>query len=148
MSQFVVHKTIKIKAEPSIVWDALTDPEKTKKYFFNCKVISDWKPGNSIIFKGTLFLIKKIELAGKIMKINPGKLLKYTLRNGHSDSFSIVTDELTYENGTTTLSITDDIGSGKQAEKRYKQSEKAWDKVLAGLKKLVEEGTPKKLSLV
>src|SRR4051812_36179881 len=122
MSEYVVHKSISINAEPSKVWDALTDPEKTKKYFFNCKVFSSWKQGANIIFRGTLFLIKKIELAGKIVKINPGKLLKYTLGNTNGNSSSIVTDELSYENGATTLSVTDNVGSGPGAEKRYKRS--------------------------
>ena len=43
MKNHVVKKTITIKAEPAAVWDALTNPEKTKRYFFNCRVISDWK---------------------------------------------------------------------------------------------------------
>ena len=37
----VVKKKITIKADPSKVWDALTKPEFTKKYFFDCEVFSD-----------------------------------------------------------------------------------------------------------
>ena len=99
--------------------------------------------GSSISFKGKIFLIKKIELNGKIVKIEPEKLLQYTLMNegsNDSSSYSTVTDELTYENGETILSITDDVGKGEGAEERYKKSEKGWGKVLKGLKELVEEG--------
>lgn len=139
----IVKKSISIKAEPARVWDALTNPEKTKKYFFNSKVTSTWKEGSPITFSGRMFLIKKFEMKGKILAIAPNKFLKYTLKNGNDDqnSFSTVTDLLTYENGETTLSITDDVGSGEGAEKRYERSVKGWEKVLKGLKKTVEESS-------
>lgn len=140
--KFIVEKEISLKAKPSEVWDALTNPDKTKKYFFNCKVISDWKAGGSITFSGRIFLIKKIEMKGTILKIEPEKFLKYSLKNGDSSdaqSFSTVTDKLSYQNGKTILSITDDVGEGKGAEKRFKRSQKGWDKILKGLQKLVEK---------
>ncbi len=143
MEPFVVKKKITINATPIAVWDALTNPEKTKKYFFNCEVFSDWKVGSSITFKGKMFLVIKMELNGHIVKIEPGKLLQYTLKNksgeNEGNSYSTVRDELTYENGQTTLSVTDDVGEGDGAEKRYARSDKGWDKVLKGLKELVEK---------
>jgi uncharacterized protein YndB with AHSA1/START domain len=138
MNQFIVKKRIAINAEPSFVWDALTNPEKTKEYFFNCEVFSDWQVGSPITLKGKILLIKKIEMNGHILAIDPGKLLKYNLVN-QDGSTSTVTDTLEYHNGITTLSITDDVGSGDGAEERYERSQKGWDKVLAGLKELVEE---------
>jgi uncharacterized protein YndB with AHSA1/START domain len=140
--QFVVRKSVRLNAEPAMVWDALTNPEKTKKYFFNCEVHSDWKAGSPIVWKGRMFLIKKIELKGTIARILPGRMLRYTLKNeqdkANSKSFSTITEELTYQSGVTTLSISDDVGSGPGAEARYNKSVKGWDSVLRGLKKLVE----------
>lgn len=136
--EYIVKKKITIDAEPLSVWDALTNPEKTKKYFFNCEVHSKWKPGSSITFKGRMFFIFKIEMKGEILKVENGKLLQYTLKNSGSDSTSTVTDVLTFENGKTILSITDDVGAAEGAEKRYKRSVIGWDKILKGLKKLVE----------
>ncbi|AUD02322.1 SRPBCC domain-containing protein [Spirosoma pollinicola] len=142
MKEFIVKREIRIKAKPVEVWNALTNPEKTKHYFFNCEVYSDWEVGSTIRFTGRIFLIKKIELTGQIIKIEPNKLLKYTLTNGDSadelDNFSTVTDELRYENGETILTITDDVGQGEGAEERYERSEKGWDNILKGLKELVE----------
>jgi uncharacterized protein YndB with AHSA1/START domain len=138
MKDYIVKKTITINAPAQIVWDALTDPEKTKAYFFNCRVLSDWKAGSPIVFKGRMFWIIPIEMKGTIKKITPGKLLQYTLSN-KGKSTSTVTDELTETDGKTTLHITDDVGRGEGAEKRYHKSVKGWDKILKGLKDLVED---------
>jgi uncharacterized protein YndB with AHSA1/START domain len=139
MNQYIVKKKIAINAEPSKVWEALTNPAMTKKYFFNCEVFSDWKAGSEITFKGKIFLIKKIEMHGKILEIVPGKRLKYNLGNRGDGGISTVTDELSYENGITTVSVSDEVGEGEGAEKRYKRSVKGWGKVLKGLKALVEK---------
>ena len=137
MADCIVKKQITIAAEPSVVWDALTNPEMTRKYFFHCRVFSDWKPGSAITFKGRMFLFIKIELKGKILQIEPERLLKYSL-DGRDGSYSTITDTLSYESGTTTLSITDDVGQSEGVEKRYKKSMKGWDRILRRLKKMIE----------
>ena len=38
MKDFVVKKSISIHAPAEVVWDALTNPEQTKKYFFNRQI--------------------------------------------------------------------------------------------------------------
>lgn len=139
--QYIVNKSIRIHATPAEVWDALTNPEKTKKYFFHCKVFSDWKKGSPIRFVGRLFLIKKIALEGTILQAEPGKVLQYTVRNESDEShtYSTVTDHIRFENGETVLSISDNVGSGEGAVTRYQRSEKGWDKVLRRLKAVVEK---------
>ena len=143
MSEHIINKSVRIKAEPAAVWDALTNPEKTKKYFFHCEVHSTWKTGEAITFKGKMFFIIDIEMTGQILQIEHGRVLKYTLKNGKSEDtdagYSTVTDTLNYEDGETVLSITDDVGDGEGADKRMEKSEEGWDKVLAGLKELVEK---------
>jgi len=142
MEEYVVRKEIRIEAEPELVWDALTNPAKTKKYFFNCEVFSDWEVGSTIRFIGTVLLVKKIEMNGIILELEPNRLLKYSLSNADDSddptNFSTVTDTLYYENGRTILRISDDVGQGKGAEERYKRSENGWDTILNGLKEVVE----------
>jgi uncharacterized protein YndB with AHSA1/START domain len=143
MENHIVRKEILLDASTDKVWRALTDPKITKKYFYHCKVLSDWKVGSAITFKGKVFWIFPIELNGEIRQIIPGKLLQYTLHN-HGGGQSLVTDELTNENGKTRLKITDDVGTANGIEKRYKNSMKGWDKILRGLKKTVENHQNKK----
>jgi len=138
MSDYVVKKTVQLDAMPDEVWDALTNPEKTKKYFFHCAVYSDWKPGSPIVFKGKIFFIFPIELKGTILEVVPQKLLKYQLVNGKTGTISTVTDMLRVEGKSTILSIMDDVGAGEGASDRYERSMKGWDKILKGLRLLIE----------
>jgi len=145
MDDLVVKKRVTINATNSEVWQALTDPRMTKKYFFNCAVFSTWREGDPITFKGKIFWIKKIEMKGRILSVEPGRLLKYTLQNSSSndpESFSTITDELRFHRGETILTITDDVGKGEDAERRYRRSMKGWDKVLKGLKEMMETEKP------
>lgn len=141
--EHIVKKHIRIKAPAARVWEALTDPEQTRQYFFHARVLSDWEKGSTITFKGRMFWIIPFKMTGRILDIKPEKLLKYTLKNRDSASASTVTDTLIFADGWTTLEITDDVGPEEGAEKRYHRSQKGWDKVLKGLKELkelVEEG--------
>lgn len=86
-----------------------------------------------------MFWIIPIELKGTIDKVDEGKLLQYTLVNKGDKSKSTVTDKLTPAKDDTILTITDDVGQGEGAEKRYKRSVKGWDKILKGLKEFCEQ---------
>jgi uncharacterized protein YndB with AHSA1/START domain len=44
--------SVSIKTTKSKVWNALTDPEQIKKYFFGTETVSDWKVGSPITFSG------------------------------------------------------------------------------------------------
>jgi uncharacterized protein YndB with AHSA1/START domain len=43
MEELFVKNSITINASPAKVWDALTNPEQTRKYMFGCETVSDWK---------------------------------------------------------------------------------------------------------
>ena len=67
---------INILATATEVWGALTKPELIKKYFFGTDVISDWKVGSPIIFKGE-WKDKHYEDKGTILEVAPNELFKY-----------------------------------------------------------------------
>ena len=50
--KFIAEAKTTIHAPASKVWDALTKPELIKQYLFGTDVISDWKVGSPITYKG------------------------------------------------------------------------------------------------
>jgi uncharacterized protein YndB with AHSA1/START domain len=48
----IVSKSVDINAEPSKVWNTLTNPDIIKEYLFGIETITDWKVGSEIIFQG------------------------------------------------------------------------------------------------
>lgn len=140
MEEFSVKKTIKLKADAAKVWDALTSPEFTRKYFFGCEVFSDWREGSSIRFDD--IHQNRTLVKGEIERFEPRKVLQYTVHNGGKRrpiGFTRVTDEISQKDGYTTLNITqDNFGVGEHARRLYEECEAGWDIVLKGLKKLLE----------
>ena len=122
------------------VWEALTKPELIKKYFFGTTVVSDWKVGNSIKFTGE-WEGKTYEDKGTILAYEVAKLLTYTYWSSMSgkedtpENYQTISFHLSGTGDKTTLTITQD---GIPSEKEKEHSEKNWQSVLEGLKKLVE----------
>jgi len=138
MKEYIVKQEVEVNSSPENVWRALTDPEYTQRYFFGCRVSSNWNAGDSIAFKRMILWIFPFELKGKIIQINRGWFLNYSLKNSKSESESNVTIRLTEKNGSTIVFISDNVGQGEGAQTRYNRSVKGWDKVLKGLKRTVE----------
>lgn len=129
-----------IQAPASKVWDALTKPELIKQYFFGTDVISDWKVGSPILYRGE-WQGKTFEDKGKILQVEPEKLLvstHWSPLSGVPDSpenYHTVTYVLTPKGGSTEVTITQDNNAN---EKEKAESENNWKTMLAGMKKLVE----------
>ena len=86
MTNLIAKATTIIDAPTEIVWDALVTPSIIKEYMFGTNVVSDWKEGSPIAWKGE-WEGKAYEDKGVIQKIVPHRLLQYThssrgLRNG------------------------------------------------------------------
>ena len=65
----MVKKEITIKAKPEEVWDALTNPEKTKEYFFKSEVHSNLKSGSRITCNRNFLFFFTFKMNGKILAI-------------------------------------------------------------------------------
>ncbi len=139
--QLIVTKEIVINADASKVWEAITNPELTKKYMHNSEVISDWKSGSAILWRDAES--GKVHVKGTIVNIELGKYLRtldLSIDSGLPDkesNYSRVTYELNNEKGKTRLRITEDKFNSD--EKRFNDSVKFWEVVLLGLKNLLEE---------
>ena len=73
----IVKNSIAINATPDRVWDALINPEQTKKYMFGCETVSDWKPGSALLWKGNYEGKEMVFVKGNILSIRPGRFLSY-----------------------------------------------------------------------
>ena len=144
-----VKNSIDIKAPASKVWNALTNPEETKKYMFGCEAISDWKVGSSLLWKAVYEGKEMIFVEGKIVDLQPEKFLAYTTIDPNSDidkvseNYLTVTYELIQNDELTVLNVTQgDYLTVEDGEKRYKEAfnnGEGWNPILLEIKKLVEE---------
>ncbi|MGC4101957.1 SRPBCC domain-containing protein [Ferruginibacter sp.] len=133
--------TTVIDAPREEVWEALTNPDIIKQYFFGTHAISDWKKGSSLIFKGE-WEGKTYEDKGTILEIDPGRLLKYNYWGSMSgiedkpENYADITYWLTETIHGTKLTITQE---NIPDEKMKAHSEQNWNKVLNNLKNLLEK---------
>ena len=133
----IVSQSIEINAEPSKVWNALTNPEIIKKYLFGTETITDWKVRSEIIFQGEYGENKvKYRDKGVILENVLNQKLSYSYWSGFSgledepENYSIVTYGLASgDNKTTTFTWTQ---KGYATEDNYQHS-------LNGMKEFLEQ---------
>src|SRR5512138_2738530 len=115
--------TTTINAPASKVWDAITKPELIKKYLFDTDVISDWKVGSPILYRGE-WQGKPFEDKGKIVEIVPEKRLVSTHWSPLSgvpdlpENYHTVTYQLSEKDGGTEVTILQD-NNASEAEKAH-----------------------------
>ena len=147
-SELLIKNDILISATTATVWDALTNPQQTKKYMYGCETISDWKPGGELLWQGEWEGKKMVFAKGKILKIEDGNFLTYTTFDPNNtaiadapENYLTVTYSLTVENGQTKLTVTQgDYNNVQEGEKRYNDAAAAggWSSILEKIKELVE----------
>jgi uncharacterized protein YndB with AHSA1/START domain len=140
MSTLISKASTTINAPAEKVWDALTNPEIVKQYFFGTNQQSDWKPGSDITWTGE-WEGKQYKDKGKILDAVPGKRLQYTYFSsmmGEEDkpeNYRTVTFDLAGNGNTTEIAITQD---NNKSEESRAHSEQNWNMILESLKKLLE----------
>lgn len=138
----VARATTTISAPADRVWDALVNPETIKQYMMGATVTSDWKPGSPITWKGE-YNGKAFEDKGRIVRVERGKSIEYTHYSpmtGQPDvpeNYHVVTVTLSPEGDGTRVDLTQT--NNPTADGR-KHSEQNWNQMLAGMKKVVEQG--------
>jgi uncharacterized protein YndB with AHSA1/START domain len=137
---FTAEASIVINSSPAKVWDALINPEMVKQYLFGTNVQSDWKKGSPITYTGE-WEGKKYEDKGTILEVEPEKYLLSTYWSSMSgtpdapENYQKVGYTLTPEGEGTKLTITQENAKTQEAADH---SNKNWEMVLGGLKKLME----------
>ena len=148
MKKLIVKNIIKINAPVSKVWNALVNPEETKKYMFGCETVSDWKIGSPLLWKMIYEGKELIPVKGIIVDIKPNTLLKYTVIDPNAaypdipENHLNVTYEITEQDGQTPLTVSQDGFEGAaDGEKRYQDvynNGEGWNPILVEIKKVVE----------
>ena len=137
---FTAKAVIVINAPATKVWEALVTPQLIKRYLFGTEVTTNWQVGSPITYKG-VWEGKAYEDKGKVLEIEPGKLLVSTFWSSMAglpdvpENYKTVRYDLSAEGKRTILTLTQDNNETQDAASN---SEQNWKAVLAEMKKLVE----------
>jgi uncharacterized protein YndB with AHSA1/START domain len=140
LRELVAKSEIIVNAPASKVWEVLTNPVIVKQLMFGADVITDWKEGSPIIYKG-IWQGKPFEDKGKVVTFHTEKLLvttHWSPLSGTADipeNYHTVSYELKSENNQTHVILTQDNNA---TEDEKKHSESNWNMMLKTLKKMVE----------
>ena len=128
-----------IRTTPERLWQAITDPELTRRYFFEQTVASTWAQGAPYEHRapdGT------VRLEGVVVEIDPPRRLvqTFTCPDHAGDRPSRVTWLIEKLGESCKLTLTHDDFDGETDT--YRSAGKGWSAILSGLKTLLETGTP------
>ena len=139
--ELTLNKSITINVPVSKVWEALTNPELIKKYFFGTECITDWKKGSPIVYRG-IWEGKPYEDKGNIIDIEKEKFIIYNYWSSFSGTedipanYSVIKYEVSENKNGTTFTITQ---GGFKTKEAHDHSATNWGYVMDGLKKMLEE---------
>jgi uncharacterized protein YndB with AHSA1/START domain len=138
--KLVAKASVTVNAPKARVWDALVNPETIKEYMFGTTVVSDWREGSPIVWKGE-WQGKAYEDKGVILRMEPLRMLQYSHFSPLSgladapENYHRVTIELSDEGTNTRISLAQDNNATEDAREH---SERNWGMMLASLKGLLE----------
>jgi uncharacterized protein YndB with AHSA1/START domain len=139
-TNLIAKASVIVDASRELVWDALVDPKAIKQYMFDTNVVSEWRQGSPIVWRGE-WEGKPYEDKGVILQFEPGRVLQFSHFSPLAglpdvpENYHTVTIELANEGDRTRVALTQDNNPTEQAREH---SERNWAAMLAALKKLVE----------
>ena len=141
LNNSILKKQFTFNAPAEAVWDALTNPEKIKRYLFGTETITDWEVGSLLIFTGT-WEGTQYKDKGTILKFEKNKILQYNYWSSFSplpdlpENYSLLTFSLSSSGNTTVLTLEQ---KGFVDEKGLKHSGENWESVMNIMKEIVEK---------
>jgi len=132
---------LEINAPKSKIWAALTKPEIVKQYFFGTNLITNWKVGGQILWKGE-WEGKPYEDKGTVLAFDPENSLKYDYFSNFSglpdvpENYQPITYVVKENKGKTELTI---IHENCPSEEVRAHSEGNWKAVFNSMKELIEK---------
>ena len=141
MTAQTVSANVEISASPGQVWNALTDPELIRQYFFGTEVKTTWEPGSPITWSGE-YDGHEYQDKGEVVEVVPEERLvvtHFSPMTGQEDkpeNYHRVTYELEDEGDKTRVSLEQDNAPEESAD----EFRANWETMLGNLKELVERG--------
>jgi uncharacterized protein YndB with AHSA1/START domain len=131
-----------IRTTPEKLWQALLDPEFTRRYWVGTWQESEWKPGAEwriMIPDG------RVADSGAVVEIEPGRRLVLSWRNEfkpelRAEGYSRLTYELEPQGDRVKLTVIHEME--KPGSKFIEAVSNGWPLILASLKSLLETGAP------
>ncbi|MGH9676253.1 MAG: SRPBCC family protein [Candidatus Acidiferrum sp.] len=129
-----------IRTTPAKLWQALIDPEFTRRYWMETWQECEWKPGASWRL---MFVDGRVADAGEVVEIEPEKRLVLKWRNEfkpelRAEGYSRMTCELEKTGESVKLTIIHEIDVPDS--KLIQAVSGGWPIILASLKSLLETG--------
>lgn len=138
-----VQKTVRIHADLSTVWKALTDPRKMRLWMSEkpIEIISGWKAGSSISIHGKMEQFA-YATKGTILKWIPDEAFHYSYWNEISampdvpENYSVLEFNLSQQETITTVDFKQ---SNFKGEATYEHAKFFWNVALEVMKKMIED---------
>ena len=133
-----------IRATPEQVWEAITKPEFTTKYFYGSAIDSTFEVGSPYLGLSGDRSQRLVE--GEVLECDPPRLLRHTWRTLYDEGASgeppsRVTWEIEpQEDGTVKLTVVHDQLEASPLTAASVSG--GWTYILSGLKTLLETGEP------
>jgi len=127
-----------IRSTPEAVWNALTDPAFTRRFWFGAELRSDWQVGSPV----ELWHENSKTDEGQVLEADPPHRLSFTwkvLHSGlHVEPHSRATFDISLEGEAVKLMLVHD--GFEAGSKVVEKIGGGWPKILANLKSLLETG--------
>ncbi|HEX4158798.1 MAG TPA: SRPBCC family protein [Rhizomicrobium sp.] len=128
-----------IRTTPEKLWQALTDSEFNRKYWFGCYQESEWKQGAEWKILGS---DGRLYDSGEVLEIDPPRRLVLKWRNEwlpelKADGWSRCVFEIETDGELTKLSVTH---TTERPSLFIEKVSTGWPKILSSLKTLLETG--------
>ena len=135
-----------IETTPEKLWDALTNSEFTERYWWDTRVVSDWKIGSPVALESR----GKVTDTGVIVVADPPRRLSYTWANT-SEEFrnerpSRVSFAIEPYGKLVKLTLTHE--DFDQESKMLQGISKGWPAIMSSLKTMLESGQALDVPLV
>jgi len=139
---FTSESNISINAPREVVWEALTNPEQVKQWFFGTELTTTWQLGDPIVFRGE-WQGSTYEDKGTIVAIKQGEMFEYThfsSRTGLPDVPENYEQVAFYLSNDAPDSTTVTVKESNLKTKEHRETSlKLWPMILGNLKNLVEQ---------